>query len=82
MLRGFDASSSILYAAQQDMFMKKLVFNCEKFSGSWVVIYVSFRSASNPACSVNGVEKYGICLPTLFFLGYIYICKVVRWAAF
>ena len=58
--RSLDASSSMVYA-QQDMFMKKLVFNREKFSGSSIVIYASFSHASNLRCSVNIAENYSIC---------------------
>ena len=60
MERSLDASSSMLYA-QQDMFMKKLVFNREKFSGSPIVIYASFSHASNVRCSMNIAENYSIC---------------------
>ena len=56
-----DASSAILYA-QQDMFMKKLVFTRENFSGSWIVIYASFSHASTKRCLLNIEEKCSICL--------------------
>ena len=58
--RSLDASSSMVYA-QQDMFMKKLVFNREKFSGSSIVIYASFSHASNLRCSMNIAENYSTC---------------------
>ena len=60
MERSLDASSSMVYA-QQDMFMKKLVFNREKFSGSSIVIYASFSHASNLRCSMNIAENYSTC---------------------
>ena len=50
------------------MFMKKLVFNREKFSGSSMVIYASFSHASKLRCSMNIAENYSICFTAELFM--------------